>query len=136
MTEAHHPAVAIPVVLVTNARPTPVLSPARRPIVITNPQNGARLHRALLVRGTAEPDAKVMVIVTYTNGRPGVLQLSGRVCSQLAAAGKNGEFSVGPIALEGPLATNGLWFSIKAYYADESQARNSVDGAGVFGERE
>ena len=110
-----------PMVTQTNTKPPVSAAPsARAPIVITSPLSGTRLHRALLVRGTADPDAKVMVVATYTNNRPGVLNLSGQVCSQLAAVGKNGEFSVGPVALEGPLATGGLWFTIKVHYPDES----------------
>ncbi|MHB9037056.1 MAG: hypothetical protein ACYC64_10325, partial [Armatimonadota bacterium] len=43
---------------------------------------------------------------------------AGEVASQMVAVGKNGEFRMGPIALEGPLATQGLEFTIKAYYTD------------------
>ncbi|MCE5323474.1 hypothetical protein LLG46_09205 [bacterium] len=100
----------------------PVEPPAPEPepvkIVLTNPPDGANIKRALLIKGTAEPDAKVLVNVTYSNGLVGLLRLSGEVTSQMAAVGKNGEFKVGPIALEGPLATQGLEFNIKAYYPD------------------
>lgn len=89
-------------------------------IVLTNPPAGALIERALLVRGTAESDAKVQVIITYTNNLSGILKLAGQVTSQAIAIGKNGEFRFGPIALEGPLATKGLEFTIKAFYPDNS----------------
>jgi len=89
-------------------------------IIITCPVNGARIKRAILVRGAADPHAKVRVTVTYNNGRNGVLKLAGQAASQDVAAGKNGEFRLGPIPLEGPLATDGLKFTIKTYYPDRS----------------
>ncbi|MHB9038018.1 MAG: hypothetical protein ACYC64_15275, partial [Armatimonadota bacterium] len=96
----------------TETKPTPVK------VILTNPPDGAKITRALLIRGIADPDAKVMVTVTYTNGLTGLLKLAGEVASQMVAVGKNGEFRMGPIALEGPLATQGLEFTIKAYYTD------------------
>jgi len=90
------------------------------PIIILSPTNGATIRNAIIVDGTAEPNSKVMVVTTYNNGLNGLLRLSGRVGSQLAAVGKNGVFSIAPMPLEGPLATSGLIFTVKAYYAEES----------------
>lgn len=102
-------------------------------IVITDPESGSTIHRLILVKGKAEPDAKVQVTITYNNGKTGLLKLSGQVASQLVAVGKNGEFRMGPIALEGPLATKGLRFTIKAYYPDKDDHATAT--AVVVGDR-
>lgn len=112
------PQVSVPVDQPKETAETPSPEPAPVKILLTNPPDGAVITRALLIRGTAEPDAKVLVNVTYSNGLAGLLKLSGQVTSQMVAVGNNGEFRVGPIALEGPLATQGLEFTIKAYYPD------------------
>lgn len=106
--------------------------PAR--ISISAPVDGSKIRKALLIKGTAEPDFKVQVTITYTNGLAGVLKLAGEITSQLVAVGKNGEFKVGPIALEGPLATKGLQFTVKAYYPD--QADHATVIVRVVGARE
>lgn len=95
-------------------------------ITLTNPPDGANITRAILVRGTAEPESNVLVNITYSNGLSGILKLSGQVASQMVAVGKDGKFRVGPIALEGPLATQGLEFTIKAYYPDRDDHGTAV----------
>lgn len=102
-------------------------------IVITNPPDDARIAKALLIRGTAEPDSNVAISVTYSNGMVGLLKLSGNVLSQTIAVGKNGEFRFGPVPLEGRLATKGLRFTIKAYYPD--RADHGTAQVTVVGER-
>ena len=87
-------------------------------IVLTSPVDGATVRRAIVVKGTAEPDSVVQVTITYSNQLNGVLRLAGEVVSQLLSAGSDGEFRMGPIALDGPLATHDLKFTIKAYYPD------------------
>lgn len=113
--------------------PAIVPPPAPAKIALTNPPDGAKITRAILVRGTAEPDSNVLVTITYSNGLNGILKLSGEVASQMVAVGKNGEFRVGPIALEGPLATQGLEFTIKAYYPDQED--HSTASIKVWGAR-
>lgn len=87
-------------------------------VAITMPPDGATIRRALTIKGEASPDSKVMVTVTYSNGLTGLLKLAGQVASQTIAVGSNGEFGMGPIPLEGTLATKGLIFTVKAYYPD------------------
>ena len=48
------------------------------------------------------------------------------------AAGPDGEFKMGPIPLEGPLATKGLVFTVKASYPDTAEQGTVVS---VFGDR-
>ncbi|MDH7602300.1 MAG: hypothetical protein QHI38_09150 [Armatimonadota bacterium] len=124
---------------VTVAPPAPAEQPkveephAKKPIVITSPEPGARIKRVLTVTGIAEPGLSVMVTVSYTNCLAGILNLSGQVISQLVAVGADGQFKLGPIPLEGPLATRGLLFTVKAYYPDSAEPAASVS---VFGERD
>ena len=103
-------------------------------IIITTPPNGATIRRALLVRGNAEPDSKLDVTITFSNGLNGLLELSGQVASQKIAVGNNGEFRMGPVALEGPLATRGLQFTIKAHYCDRTD--HCTARVQVIGERD
>ena len=56
--------------------------------------------------------------VTYNNGKAGILKLAGLAASEDLAVGNDGTFRMGPLPLEGPLATKGLVFTIKAYYPD------------------
>ena len=124
------PAETKPVVAVTPvaepvaAAPQVVITPEKKPeplkITITTPANGTKIKRALQVLGKAEPESKIMVEITYSNGFSGILKLSGTVASQQLAVGKNGEFKLGPLLLEGPLATKGLEFTIKSYYPDQT----------------
>ena len=111
----------------------PVVEPTQppAPVALTEPSDGVRIERAILVRGTAEPDSTVHVTVSYTNGLAGLLNLSGTVASQDLAVGNNGEFKMGPLPLEGPLATKGLRFKIEAWYPDSpgDAARAMVIGA-------
>jgi hypothetical protein len=128
VTAKPSPVVVVPQVVVPIVQPTtpaPKETTAAK-VILTNPPDGAKITRALLVRGTADPDSKVLVKVTYTNGLSGLLKLAGEVVSQSVAVGKNGEFRVGPIALEGPLATEGLKFTIKAYYPDREDHGTAI----------
>ncbi len=124
---------------VTTPPDTPVEQPKvdkprpKRPVVIISPYPGTKIKRALTITGTAEPASEVMVTVTYTNGLSGILNISGQVTSQLVAAGSDGQFRLGPIPLEGPLATRGLLFTIKAYYPDSAQQAAYVY---AFGDRD
>lgn len=121
--------IAAPVAPPAPAKPKPeAVSPK---IVLTSPVDGEIARRAIVVMGTADPGSAVRVSVTYSNGLAGLLKLSGEVASQNMSAGRNGEFKMGPIALDGPLATDGLRFTIKAYYpdrADHATAEVSVTG--------
>lgn len=119
--------------------PAPVVEPpkpeppkVKAPVVVTSPEMGAKILRSLVVTGAAEPSSNVMVTVTYSNGLGGVLNLSGQVISQLIAAGSDGHFQMGPIALEGPLATKGLVFTVKARYPEAEQSGSVVS---VLGDR-
>jgi len=108
-----------------------VTAPAPSKIVLTSPVDGAVARRAIVVRGNADPGSVVKVTITYSNHLTGVLKLAGEVLSQNLSVGDSGEFRAGPIALDGPLATNGLKFTIKAYYpdrADHGAAQVSVTG--------
>ncbi|MEN6355657.1 MAG: hypothetical protein ABFD83_01085 [Armatimonadota bacterium] len=126
MQPASAPQVTVPVDQPKESVEAPAPEPEPEKIVLTNPPDGASIKRALLIKGTAEPDAKVLVNVTYSNGLVGLLKLSGEVTSQMAAVDKDGEFKVGPIALEGPLATQGLEFTIKAYYPDRGDHGTAI----------
>jgi len=119
--------------------PAPVVEPpkpeppkVKAPVVVTAPEMGSKIQRTLLVTGTADPGANVMVTVSYSNQMGGILNLSGQVSSQLIAAGPDGEFKMGPIPLEGPLATKGLIFTVKAAYPDATDQGTVVS---VFGDR-
>ncbi len=89
-------------------------------IVLTSPTDGATVRRAIVVKGKADPGSAVKVTITYSNQLNGLLKLAGEVVSQNLSAGSNGEFRMGPIALDGPLATPDLKFTIKAYYPDRA----------------
>jgi hypothetical protein len=89
-------------------------------VVISSPADGARVRSTLTVIGIADPGSAVRVEVTYSNRLSGILKLAGQVVSQNVTAGKNGEFKMGPVALDGPLSTNGLVFTVKAYYPDRT----------------
>lgn len=112
--------------------PAPEKPKIKAPVVLTAPVMGSRILRTILITGTAEPGSSVVVTVSYTNGLRGLLNLSGQVCSQLVAVNSEGKFQVGPLPLEGPLATKGLIFTVKAYYPDSEQAASMVS---VFGDR-
>lgn len=112
---------------------TPVKNSETQKIVLTSPVNGSKIKRAFQVIGKAEPESTVLIEITYTNGQTGLLKLSGRVASQLVAVGKNGEFRMGPVQLDGPLATQGLEFTIKTYYADKKDHATVV--VKVIGDR-
>jgi outer membrane biosynthesis protein TonB len=120
----------------------PVISPAPPPekpmepakIVLSAPEDGARIRRTIVVKGSADPDSKVAVTITYSNGLQGLLKLAGNVASQVIAVGNNGEFRLGPIPLEGPLATKGLRFTIKAHYPDRADHGTAV--VTVIGDRD
>jgi|GEM_PF-2143708 len=103
----------------------------RDKIVLTVPPDGATVKRAIVVKGTADPGSTVRVTITYSNQLNGLLKLAGEVVSQNLSTGSNGEFRMGPIALDGPLATQDLRFTIKAYYpdrADHGTAQVTVTG--------
>jgi outer membrane biosynthesis protein TonB len=137
---APEPAPGPPPKLVETPKPPPapavqpepsIAAPAPSKIVLISPIDGSVGQRAILVRGTADPGSVVKVTITYSNQLSGVLKLAGEVLSQNAAVDERGEFRVGPIALSGPLATNGLKFTVKAYYpdrADHGTALASVVG--------
>ena len=145
VTPEPEPPAPQPVEVVTPPAPAPAPEPApvveppkpeppkvKAPVVVTAPSMGSRIQRTLVVTGTADPGANVMVTVTYSNGLGGILNLSGPVSSQLIAASGSGEFKMGPIALEGPLATKGLMFTVKAAYPDAAEQATEVS---VFGDR-
>lgn len=105
--------------------------PATANIALTSPTDGAVIKRSIVIKGTAEPGERLRITITYSNNLTGVLKLAGNVGSQDVSVGKHGEFRMGPIALDGPLATVGLRFTIKAYYpdrADHATAEISVTG--------
>lgn len=139
------PVIPTPVVS-TPAVPTPEPAPpapaavqapsqprTKAPVAVTYPADQARITRAILVKGTAEPRSQVLVQVSYTNSLGGILHMSGQVSSQLVAVNDKGEFAMGPIALEGPLATQGLRFTIEAFYPDSNG--RIVSRVVVFGDR-
>ena len=130
---APEPAQAVepaPQPVVEQSKPEPPKEKA--PVILTAPVMGSRILRTLLVTGTAEPGSNVMVTVTYSNGLGGLLNLSGQVSSQLIAANESGQFQMGPLPLEGPLATKGLIFTVKASYPESPQSASVVS---VFGDR-
>lgn len=132
--------------LVTTPKPAPAAPPpaaepkiippipATAKIALTSPVDGGTIKRTILVKGTAEPGSTVKVTITYSNGLAGILKLAGEVCSQNLSVGKNGEFKMSPISLDGPLATNGLKFTIKAYYPD--RADHATTEVNVTGQRD
>ncbi|OFX13093.1 MAG: hypothetical protein A2Z18_02120 [Armatimonadetes bacterium RBG_16_58_9] len=103
-------------------------------VMLTNPPEGATISRAILVRGAADPDSKVRVEITYNNGKTGILKLAGLAASQDLAVGSDGKFRMGPLPLEGPLATRGLVFTIKAYYPERED--HGTDMVKVVGGRD
>lgn len=116
--------------------PAPDRKPAHvsRNIVLTSPVDGGVVRSAIVVSGAADPDTVVKVEITYSNGLTGVLKLAGEVASQNLSCGRNGEFRMAPIALDGPLATDGLKFTIKAYYPD--RAAHGAAEVSVTGKRD
>ncbi|MCL5103916.1 MAG: hypothetical protein M1133_07365 [Armatimonadetes bacterium] len=112
------PRVVVPVVKLDTTPEPPKPAPMKK-IAITMPPDGAKIQRALTIKGEATPDSKVTITVTYSNGLTGLLKLAGPVASQAVAVGNNGEFRMGPIPLEGTLATKGLIFTVKVYYPDQ-----------------
>ena len=115
------------------ARTSSPASPRSGAISIRTPTAGSKIKRSIQISGTADPDSKVQVSVTFNNGLTGILKLAGQVATQLVAADKNGEFRMGPILLEGPLATSGLRFTIKVWYPD--RADHSTAQVVVIGDR-
>jgi len=95
-------------------------------VLIKTPRDGAVLRTAILVTGKASPGSKLAVSITYNNGLSGLMKLSGQVASQVIAVGEDGSFHIGPIPLQGSLATKGLRFTVKAYYADRSDHGTAV----------
>lgn len=116
----------VPVKAVSTAAPVPGKPEELRQIVIKTPEDGGKIRSAIVVTGQASPDSRVGVIITYNNGRVGLLKLAGQVISQTLAVGKDGHFKLGPIPLEGPLATKGLRFTIKAYYPDRENHGTAI----------
>lgn len=114
-------------------KPQPEAPKTNAAVAIVTPSEGERIKRAIIVRGTAEPDSQVLVTVSYTNCQSGVLNISGKVVSQLVAVNDKGQFAMGPIPLEGPLATRGLVFTIEAAYPDTGGAKPVA--VTVFGDR-
>jgi len=112
-----------PAVHIEQRKPEP---PAPARIVVTTPPDGSKIKRALLVRGTADPDSSVRITITYSNGLSGILKLAGEVASETVAVGKDGMFRMGPVPLEGSLATDGLQFMIKAYYINRTDHGSAV----------
>ena len=113
--------------------PVPAVEPpkAKAPVVLASPTPGAHIQSTLTVTGTAEPSSNIMIEVSYANGLEGLMKLAGSVSSQLIAADASGAFKFGPVALEGPLATNGLVFTVKAYYPEiPDQSAVSVSAIG------
>ncbi len=100
--------------------PEPPKPPEIKKIVLDSPTPGETITASIIAKGTADPDSKLLVEVTFSNGRYGLLDVSGSVTSQLVAADTTGGFSLGPIPLEGPLATKGLRFTVKASYPDHA----------------
>lgn len=107
--------------------------PGTGSIAIRTPAAGSKIRRSIQVSGTAEPDSRVQVTITYNNGLTGILRLAGQVAAQLLAVDRNGEFRMSPIPLEGPLATSGLRFTIKVWYPD--RADHSTAQVVVVGDR-
>ena len=124
-------------VITTVVVPTPLPEPPKpveiANITLTTPADGEKIQRAIIINGNAQPESRIVLEITYSNEKIGLLEISGSVLSQLIAASKNGEFKAGPIALEGPLATKGLKFFIKAYYADFADKIPAT--ARVYGDR-
>lgn len=114
--------------------PAPVAAVDKGKIVLTSPVDGATLKHAILVKGKARPGSVVRVVITYNNSLSGMMKLAGNVASQNLAVDKSGEFRMGPIALDGPLATDGLRFTIKAYYPD--RADHGTADVTVIGRRD
>ena len=112
----------------------PVIDVSRQPekaqemkqIVLKYPQDGAAIKAAITVVGKASPNSKVGISITFTNGRVGLLKLAGNVAAQTVAVGNDGVFRMSPIALDGPLATKGLFYTIKVYYVDREEHGSAI----------
>lgn len=107
-----------PTVQLPNITVEPIKAPQIRPIELTSPKNGDNVTE-IMVKGTAEPNSKIMVEVSYSNQKIGLLNLNGKMISQLSAVDNNGNFSMGPYLLEGPFSSPNLFFTISVYYADD-----------------
>ncbi len=116
------PSVANKPIHTATPAPTPSAKPTPKDnnIVITIPADGATVRRAIVVKGTADPNSTVNVSIAYSNQLNGILRLAGNVASQNLSTDSNGMFRMGPIALDGMLATQGLKFTIKAHYPDRA----------------
>ena len=88
-----------------------------KPIVLISPKDGDNVNE-IMINGTAEPNSKIIADISYSNQKIGLLNLNGKVISQLSAVETNGNFSIGPFMLEGPLSSSNLSFTISVYYAD------------------
>ena len=119
----------ITVVKVTDTTKRPEQARELDKVLIKTPRDGATLRTAILVTGKASPGSKLAVSITYNNGLSGLMKLSGQVASQVIAVGEDGSFRMGPFPLEGALATKGLRFTVKAYYADRSDHGTAVVSA-------
>jgi hypothetical protein len=106
--------------------PEPPKPPEVKGIVIVSPTEGQAIAASISAKGTAEPNSRLLVEVTFGNGKYGLLNVSGTVTAQLVAANSDGAFSLGPIPLEGPLATKGLRFWVKASYPDHPGEPSAV----------
>lgn len=115
-----------PVKPAPSTQPKPATALAGDKITITTPVDGSIIKRVITVQGLAEANSAVRVEVTYSNRLSGMLKLAGQVLSQNVSADKQGNFKIGPIALDGPLATNGLTFTIKVYYPDRANHATSL----------
>lgn len=125
------PPPAPPVVPATPPEPPKPIEIA--PITILSPSNYDQVGDSLLIKGTGQPGDRVLVQIDYTNGRTGILSISGPVSTQLVAINTDGSFVYGPLSLDGIFNTRGLQYSISIRYPDHPE--KPVESRKIFGRR-
>ncbi len=111
----------------------PPKPPEAKPIVLAVPLDFADVTDNVTVSGTANPGDKVLVQISYSNGRTGLLNIAGDVASQLVAVTEDGSFRFGPLPLSGILQTKGMQYNIVVRYTDHPE--KPIESRVIYGHR-
>ena len=88
-------------------------------IKIVAPQNDA-LVQNIQISGLAIPNSTLKVKTIYTNGKNGVLGISGVLHEETIPVNEEGVFNYGPIELNGFFATSGLIYYVEFQYSEDN----------------
>ena len=86
-------------------------------IKILHPSSNSAVNEILL-SGFAIPNTKINIKITYTNNKTGILNISGILKEDSVVTGDDGNFTYGPLALNGFFATKNLNLQAELSYAD------------------